>query len=109
METVSVSINVTKRIDNIIKYNNMELNIVNTEHGIIINLPNESWILCTEYPNNYDFNQLWELHPEHYDDVIVFGKKHKMPRYTQSYGKSYTFSNVNHTGIEIPNIMNDFI
>jgi len=42
------------------------------------------------------FEELWNQHPEEKEKVIVFGKIYDMPRFVRTYGKDYTFSNVEH-------------
>jgi len=101
-------------MNKIIIHNTIESDITEIENGIIINLPNNSWILCTEYnptfqENLHIFNELWELHPETYGKVQVFGKTYSTPRYTQSYNKSYKFSNILHEAIETPTIIENLI
>ena len=93
----------------LISFNNMNTEITETECGILIELPHKSWVLLSEYPENNDiFHDLWNLHPEEYSDVQVWGKMRKTPRYMQSYGKPYTFSKVLHEAKEIPEIMDEF-
>lgn len=42
------------------------------------------------------FEELWGQHPKEKEKVKVFGKVYDMPRFVRTYGKDYTFSNVEH-------------
>jgi alkylated DNA repair dioxygenase AlkB len=43
------------------------------------------------------FEELWNEHPAEKGKVKIFGKIRETPRFQQSYGKSYTFSGMQHT------------
>lgn len=58
---------------------------------------------------NYNYNELWDLHPLIKEKVFIHGKFIEMPRYTQSYGSSYTFSKVKHEAVSIPKLLEPFI
>lgn len=51
------------------------------------------------------FEQLWKQKPEEKGKVFVFGKEHDMPRYCQSFGKSYTFSKREHIAAPLESIV----
>ena len=72
-----------------------------------INLNEDSWIhtlpfKCEEF---VPFNELWQIHPEEYNDIMMMGKLIKTPRWQQTYGRSYNFSGVNHVALDIPDII----
>tara|TARA_R110002096_G_scaffold29509_5_gene88954 strand:+ start:17831 stop:18448 length:618 start_codon:yes stop_codon:yes gene_type:complete len=39
-----------------------------------------------------DFEALWDLHPDSFHQIKMFGKQHNMPRWQQSYLRDYAFS-----------------
>jgi alkylated DNA repair dioxygenase AlkB len=45
-----------------------------------------------------DFNLLWNLKPNTKEDLIIYGKTLKAPRYFKQYLQDYTFSGVKHKG-----------
>lgn len=69
-----------------------------------ISLDKNSWM---EYgsipPLQYDFEQLWNLHPREYNTVIIYGKSINTPRYQQAYEKPYYFSGKLHQALPLPN------
>lgn len=56
-----------------------------------------------------DYEKLWNLHPLIKEKVLMYGKLIDMPRFTQSYGSSYTFSKVKHEAVPIPTLLEPFI
>jgi len=76
----------------------------NGEHG-------ESWLEHAQLPEELaeiDFDTLWTEHPEEFGEVIIFGKKQKMPRWSQSYGADYIYSGVVHSAAPIPEVFQPF-
>lgn len=68
-----------------------------------INLPQgNSWIeIYPELPFDTRvgedlYKDLWNLHPQDYAEIKIFGKTFQTPRWHQSYGKSYKFSGISH-------------
>jgi len=47
------------------------------------------------------FEHIWNLHPEDYGTVKIYGKDIKTPRWQQTYGKDYKFSGINHEALPI--------
>jgi alkylated DNA repair dioxygenase AlkB len=76
-----------------------------------INLENNSWIIYGNIPDSieYDFEKLWNLHPENYGSVMIYGKKIETPRYQQSFLIPYYFSGLTHEAIDLPNEFNKFM
>jgi alkylated DNA repair dioxygenase AlkB len=76
-----------------------------------INFPNNSWIIYGDIPNSikYDFGDLWNLHPENYGNVIIYGKKLETPRYQQSFLIPYYFSGLTHDAIDLPSEFKKFM
>ena len=70
----------------------------------LIKLRNDSWLSTAELPQellDIDFDEMWEKHPEQYAQVKIAGKLINTPRWSQSYGKGYMYSGVEHDGIEV--------
>jgi alkylated DNA repair dioxygenase AlkB len=42
------------------------------------------------------FNEIWNLHPKKRGQIKIYGKVINVPRWQQSYGKNYYFSNMDH-------------
>ena len=50
----------------------------------------------------YNFDKLWSLHPPEYGQIKIYGKLINVPRYTQSYLQSYSYSGMLHYAIDLP-------
>lgn len=76
-----------------------------------INLDSESWIIVGKLPENLNqnFDLLWDLHPENYSQIKVYGKMVDMPRYTQTYMKNYIYSGVEHKALLLPDEFQPFL
>jgi len=64
-----------------------------------------SWVLhCPGWckMDRDSFNALWELHPEEFNEIMMFGKRVKIPRWQQAYGQSYSFSGATAIAMEKP-------
>ena len=55
------------------------------------------------------YQKLWDIHPENFGIINIFGKDINTPRWFQNYGHSYNFSNKNHESIPIPEILQPYI
>lgn len=57
-------------------------------------LNDTSWIITGKIPITlrYSFDELWSLHPENHDTVMMYGKEIPIPRYQSNYLRDYTFS-----------------
>ena len=55
-----------------------------------------SWIIQGNLPKNiidlYNFESLWNLHPEEYGQIKIFNKLINTPRWQQTYCKDYWYS-----------------
>jgi alkylated DNA repair dioxygenase AlkB len=70
-----------------------------------INLSNYSWIdkgLLPVELANVNFEELWNLHPEKYNQVVMAGRVVNTPRWQQSYNKPYFFSGMAHEALPVP-------
>lgn len=56
-----------------------------------------------------DFDELWDLHPEHRGTIKIFGKETKVPRWQQSYEREYHFSGMMHEAIPLPDPFRPFL
>jgi len=70
-----------------------------------INLSNYSWIDKVQLPvelANVNFEELWNLHPEKYNQVVMAGRVVNTPRWQQSYNMPYFFSGMAHEALPVP-------
>lgn len=44
-------------------------------------------------PGDSQFDELWNLHPDEYSEVVIHGRSVKVPRWDRAYEKDYPFSN----------------
>ncbi len=74
-------------------------------------LDNKSWITIDTIPKDltYNFDDLWNLHPEEYGKIKFMGETISTPRYQQQYGKSYWFSGMKHEALPVPEILKPFL
>ena len=66
----------------------------------------ESWISqgsidCKTIP----FDNLWEMHPHEFGQVVMFEKIINTPRWSQSYGRDYWYSGLLHKAQPVPAIL----
>lgn len=61
------------------------------------------------FTDSYDFEELWNLHPEEYGEVILYGKRMKTPRWQQSYDLPYNFSGMLHDALPLPDQFKPFL
>lgn len=75
------------------------------------NLTDNSWLDEGDLPEKLteNFDTLYNLHPDEYGKIIIFGKKIDTPRYQQTYGRDYTFSGINHAPLELPDEFKPFL
>jgi len=62
-----------------------------------INYPNNCWIEKGVIPSELQLNkdqyqELWNSHPLEQDEICIFNKYVKIPRWQQAYGEDYKFS-----------------
>jgi alkylated DNA repair dioxygenase AlkB len=70
-------------------------------------LSSRSWLDQGMLPQNVvptqkEFEELWNLHPQEFGQVKLFGKVHSTPRWQKSYMKDYSFSGMNHSAEPLP-------
>ena len=73
----------------------LKLNEGNSMVKIINTLPQEIQV------DNALFTRLWNLHPQEYGQVKIFGKEIATPRWQQTYGRNYKFSGMDHKALPI--------
>ena len=63
---------------------------------MIKKLSDKSWLLFVKLDKKYTdenmFEELWNIHPEKFGQVLIYGKYIDTPRYHASFGESYNFS-----------------
>ena len=71
-------------------------------------LDESSWVYQSHLPHTlvYDFENIWNLHPTDYPKIRIFGNVVKVPRYQQSYIRSYIHEN---TAFPLPSILQPFL
>jgi len=60
-------------------------------------------------PSQETFEELWALHPDEHSEIVIHGKKVKVPRWDQAYEKDYPFSNSIAAAKETPDCMKGFL
>lgn len=75
------------------------------------NLQNNSWIDYETLPESIkiQFEELWNLHPEQYNQVKILGKIVETPRWQQTYGRSYNYTGMVHEALPIPQQLQPFL
>lgn len=70
-----------------------------------------SWIDCFTLPESIpvNFEELWGMRPEEKSIIKLRGKEIRTPRWTQSFGRQYYFTGMNHDAIDIPQAIKVFI
>ncbi len=56
-----------------------------------------------------ELNALWDLHPECFHVVKMFGKEVKTPRWQQAYGKNYNYTGSRNNALPVPDILEPFL
>jgi len=56
-----------------------------------------------------EFDEIWEMHPKEYHNIIILGKEVKTPRWQQSYGKNYRYTGSRNNALPIPEKLNHFL
>ncbi len=73
-----------------------------------------SWLDCGTVPINLkpgsiQFKTLWNLHPDVHSEIVMYGKKVKIPRYQQSYLQDYKFSGAVSKQVPLPDEMLSYL
>ena len=53
-------------------------------------------------PNAQQFEELWALHPEDYNQIRIHGRTIKTPRWEQAYNKAYCYSGATNSALPVP-------
>ena len=74
-------------------------------------LDKECYIIAGNLPAELssDFSDLWNLHPDDFGTVVMYGKQLKTPRWQQSYIRAYTFSGECHESLPLPEQFQPFL
>lgn len=83
---------------------------------MLITLTENSWIetgevkLLEDHNSDvYDFDTLWNLHPEEYGKVRIAGEIINTPRWQQAYIRGYDFSGMFHSALPLPKKFKQFL
>lgn len=60
-------------------------------------------------PDQEGFEALWNLHPDEFSEIVIHGKKVKVPRWDRAYEKDYPFSNQVAKAVAAPDILQPFL
>ncbi|KAF3885022.1 MULTISPECIES: alpha-ketoglutarate-dependent dioxygenase AlkB [Nostocales] len=55
--------------------------------------------------NRWQFDSLWDIHPQDFKDIKIHGRLVKMPRWQQVYGADYHYTGVTHQALPIPSLI----
>ena len=55
------------------------------------------------------FEQLWSMHPEQSDEILIHGRLVAIPRWQQAYGRDYQFSWTVNRALPVPAILAPFL
>ncbi|NET33676.1 MAG: 2OG-Fe(II) oxygenase [Cyanothece sp. SIO1E1] len=53
-------------------------------------------------PNPQQFDDLWALHPDDYNEIRIHGRTIKTPRWEQAYNKAYCYAGVTNLALPVP-------
>lgn len=56
-----------------------------------------------------DFDELWDLHPPEFSEILMHGRRVKTPRWWQAFGQDYRFSGQLSHAVPIPEILIPFL
>lgn len=76
-----------------------------------VDLDETSYVVQEVIPDDlqYDFEQLWDLHPEQYGQVRMMGKIVETPRWQQTYGHDYYYTGMLHHALPLPEPFKPFL
>jgi alkylated DNA repair dioxygenase AlkB len=76
-----------------------------------IDLDATSFIIHDKIPDdiNYDFEELWNLHPVEYGQVRMMGRLINTPRWQQTYGHDYYYTGMLHHALPLPEAFRPFL
>ena len=60
-------------------------------------------------PGPDQFEELWDLHPDHFSEAVIHGRVVKMPRWVQAYEKNYAYSNQLAVAKKAPPVLMKFL
>jgi alkylated DNA repair dioxygenase AlkB len=56
-------------------------------------------------PNESELNELWEMHPSEYPQIMMHGHMVSIPRWQQAYGADYRFSGQVSKALPVPQLL----
>lgn len=56
-------------------------------------------------PNQVQFDELWNLHPEEFPEILIYGQQQKLPRWQQVYGADYRYTGQLHRALPLPSLL----
>jgi alkylated DNA repair dioxygenase AlkB len=87
---------------------------LDTKEQVVHILEKDVWIITTTVPQDKrptkeEVEQLWEMKPKERGEIMMCGNMIPIPRFNQSYGKSYRFSGVEHTPLPITPLLQRYL
>ncbi len=83
---------------------------VNNKDIIYLNEDKTSYLILDKLPEDlFLFQDIWNLKPNERPDLTVYDKKYKTPRFVQTYGRTYNYSNIEQDALEISEELQQFL
>ncbi len=60
-------------------------------------------------PGAAEFEQLWQLHPAEFHEILMHGRLVKTPRWQQAYGRDYSYTGKVNQALPVPSRLEPFL
>jgi len=82
-------------------------NVIGFEN-VVMNTGDLFWVGCLPKSvlDEVSFDALWDLHPAHFPEILIHGRRVKTPRWSQAFGRDYRFSGQLAQAGSIPSLLN---
>jgi alkylated DNA repair dioxygenase AlkB len=61
------------------------------------------------WPSQAIFDELWQMHPADFPEIMIHGKKVKIPRWQQAFGRDYHFSGKTSSAESVPGLITPYL
>ncbi|MBK8516592.1 MAG: alpha-ketoglutarate-dependent dioxygenase AlkB [Saprospiraceae bacterium] len=65
--------------------------------------------LPTDLETKFDFEKIWNIHPDAYHEIMMHGKMVKTPRWQQAYNIDYQYTGNINKALPLPQELNPFL